>query len=169
MQGRSACRALVIQHKRARDSGNAPGRGVSRVGGKEVASGAAVPRCRCRPPGGRESYGSDGSVRASEGACDDRAGDEVPWAECRMPMPNAECRGAEVRVPRAERRKPRCRIPHGRVARNRELLVTKRWCWALPRGREREATRPVVREERKPRGRPGGGCRRSCVVGLGSW
>jgi hypothetical protein len=32
-----------------------------------------------------------------------------------------------------------------------------------------EATRPVVREERRPRGRPGGVCRRSCVESLGSW
>ena len=51
----------------------------------------------------------------------------------------------------------------------RLMLLPMQCCWLLPRRREREATRPVVREERRPRGRAGGGCRRSCVVGLGSW
>ena len=51
----------------------------------------------------------------------------------------------------------------------RLMLLPMQCCWLLPRKKESEATRPGVREERKPRGRSGGVCRRSCVESLGSW
>lgn len=48
----------------------------------------------------------------------------------------------------------------------RQFLLPTQCRWLLPHGKESEATRPVVQEERRPRGRSGGLCRRSCVVSV---
>jgi hypothetical protein len=62
--------------------------------------------------------GGDVSVRASEGAGCNTAGDEMPWAECRVLSakcrgPSAECRvsGAEGRMSRAEGQVPSAETP----------------------------------------------------------
>lgn len=157
-----------------------------------VASSAAVPKMPLQTTCGCGSHGGDGSVRASEGT-----GATEPAMRCRGP--NAKCRDAGCRVSSAEwrdaeiprSRVPRCRMPWaaGRVpsaempnasGRGPNARTGNRWrrgdvadcCLAI----ESEATRPVVREERRPRSRSGGvcrrsrgGCRRSCVVRRKSW